>query len=133
MSRRQLPFSIIILRVDNLDEINEAAGHTAGLTVLRNFADQVRNRLRVTDTCMRYGFNTIMLLLPNTNTMQARLVCSKLAQEMKGDEIIGSEPYPDFYFSVSAGFAEAAINSQLEELLASAESTQNTFFEFSFN
>jgi phospholipid/cholesterol/gamma-HCH transport system ATP-binding protein len=133
LSRRKLPFSIIVLRLENMDEINEIAGHATGLTVLKNFADQVQNRLRITDTCIRYGFNTIMLLLPNTDTEQARLVCSKLAQEMKGDEIIDEEPYADFYFSVSAGFAEADKSSHLEELLASAESTQNTFFEFSFN
>jgi len=132
LSRRKLPFSIIVLRLDNLDEINEAAGHAVGLTVLKNFSDQVQHRLRITDTCIRYGFNTIMLLLPNTNSEQARLVCSKLAQEMKGDEIIDNDAYPDFYFSVSAGFAEAHKASRLEELLASAESTQNTFFEFSF-
>jgi len=100
LSRRKLPFSIIV----------------------KNFADQVQNRLRITDTCIRYGFNTIMLLLPNTDTEQARLVCSKLAQEMQGDEIIDEEPYADFYFSVSAGFAEA-----------DKSRTQNTFFEFSFN
>jgi len=132
LSRRKLPFSIIVLRLDNLDEINEAAGHAAGLTVLKNFSNQVQGHLRITDTCIRYGFNTIMLLLPNTNSEQARLVCSKLAQEMKGDEIIDKEPYPNFYFSVSAGFTEARKNSHLEELLASAESTKNTFFEFSF-
>lgn len=133
LSRRQLSFSIIVLRIDNIDEINEAAGHAVGLTVLKNFSDQVQKRIRVTDTCIRYGFNTIMLLLPNTNLDQAANVCSKLARDMKGAEIVDRPPYADFYFSVSAGFAEARETSHLEELLSSAESTQNIFFEFSFD
>ena len=133
LSRRRLPFSIIVLRLQNIDEINETGGHTLGLTVLRNFSDQVHQRLRVTDTCIRHGFNTIMLLLPNTNLDQAQMVCSKLARDMTGAEIIGTAPYADFYFSVSAGLAEADESSALEELLAAAETTQNVFFEFSFD
>ncbi len=133
LSRRQLPFSIIVLRLDNLDKINETAGHAVGMTVLKSLADQVQKKTRITDTCVKYGFNTLMLLLPNTNTDQAHQICSKLAQELKCDEIIDREPYPDFYFSVSAGFAEATVDSRLEELLELAESTQNTFAEFSFS
>jgi phospholipid/cholesterol/gamma-HCH transport system ATP-binding protein len=133
LTRRQLPFSVIVLRLENLDEINAAAGHAVGLRVLRNFADQVQKRIRITDTCIRYGFNTLMLLLPDTSMDIANNICTKLARELRGDEIIDMEPYQDFYFSVSVGFAEARPESRLEELLDIAESTQNTFFEFSFS
>jgi phospholipid/cholesterol/gamma-HCH transport system ATP-binding protein len=133
LSRRRLPFSIIVLRLKNIDEINERGGHALGLTVLKNFSDQVRQRLRVTDTCIRHGFNTIMLLLPNTSLDQARMVCSKLAKDMKGAEIIDTAPYADFYFSVSAGFAEAEESSELENLLAAAKTTQTVFFEYRYD
>jgi len=132
LSRLQLPFSIIVLRLDNFDEINAAAGHTVGLTVLKRFADQVQKRLRITDTCFRYGFNTLMLLLPNTDTDEAHKICSKLARELKNNEIIGTKPYPDFSFSVSAGFVQAKLDSKLEDLLTIAESTQENSFTFSF-
>ena len=133
LNRRQLPFSLVVLCLENLDEINEAAGHAVGLTVLKSLADQVQKRIRITDTCIRYGFNTLMLLLPDTSKETANRICAKLARELRGYDIIDIEPYPDFYFSVSVGFAEAKSESRLEELLEIAESTQNTFFEFSFS
>ena len=133
LSRRRLSFSIIMLRLSNIDEINAAAGHTVGMTVLKNFADQIQHRLRVTDTCMRFGFDTIMLLLPNTDLDQAQMVCAKLANDMKGADIVEAVPFSDINISVSAGLAEAEKNSQLEELLAVAESAQTNFFEYSCN
>ncbi len=130
LSRRQLPFSIIILRLDNLDEITKNSGHTLGLTVLRNFADQVQCRLRVTDSCFRYGFNTILLMLIDTDQDRAQSVCSKIAQDIKAADIIDTAPYAGFKISVSAGIAEADKNSKFETMLSRAESATRFFFEF---
>jgi phospholipid/cholesterol/gamma-HCH transport system ATP-binding protein len=130
LRRYKIPFSIILLAVDNLDEINEKWGHVKGQAVLKNFVIQVQRHLRITDTCFWYGLNKIMLLLPNTNLDQARIVCTKLAREMNGDEILGINPPPGFCFSVSAGFVEAKKDSRLENLVARAESSQRKFCEF---
>ncbi|RJQ57143.1 MAG: ATP-binding cassette domain-containing protein [Desulfobacteraceae bacterium] len=130
LTRRALPFSIIILRLENLDEITAAAGHTLGLTLLINFADQVENRLRITDTCIRHGFNTVMLMLPDTNIGQARMICSKLAENITGRDIIQSTPYDGFKIEVGAGIIEVEENSEFERLIADAASAKTLHFEF---
>ncbi len=130
LSRRQLPFSIIILRLENLDEINKYAGHTTGMTVLINFADQIQRRIRVTDTCIRYGFNTILLMLMDADLQRAQSVCSKISREIKGADIMETAPYAGFKIAVSAGMAEADENSKFATMLADAESAKSFFFEF---
>ncbi len=130
LQRHQTAFSVILFTLENLDEIHEKAGYTMGQTVLKAFAETLTSRLRISDTCSRYGLNKIIAVLPHTDKEQARLACAKLAKEMKTEEIIASEPYPGFCFSVSAGFAEAQKDNPLEQVLVSAESRKNVLCEF---
>lgn len=130
LNRHQVAFSIILFTMDNLDEVNEKAGHLAGQTLLKNFATELQSHLRITDTCSRYGLNQIMAVLPNTDMEQARMTCAKLARNMKIREMLEAEMEPGFCFKVSAGFAEAEKESDLERILESAESLQNVVYEF---
>jgi len=66
LQRHQTAFSLIILTLENLDDINEKAGYATGQTLLKNFAKDLRKRLRISDTCSRYGLNKIIAVLPNT-------------------------------------------------------------------
>ncbi len=130
LQRHETVFSVILFTVENLDEINEKAGHVAGQTAFNNFMMELQRQLRITDTCYRYDRNKVMVLLPNTDMNQSRNACIKLSSQIKIDHIIAKEPYVDFCFSVSAGFAEARENNQLEHLLTSALSSQRMFYEF---
>jgi len=130
LQRYEIVFSIVFFTVENLDEIIEKADHLMGQTAIKNFTSELQRHLRITDTCYRYDLNKIMVLLPNTDIDQSRRACSKLAQDMKLNTIITKQPYPDFCFSVSAGFAEAKEGSRLENLLASALTSQRMFYEF---
>jgi len=130
LHRHQVAFSLILFTMENLDEVNEKAGHLEGQTLLRNFATELQSHLRVTDTCSRYGLNQIMAVLPNTDMEQARMTCAKLARQMKIREMLETEIEPGFCFRVSAGFAEAEKESDLERILASAESMQNVVYDF---
>jgi phospholipid/cholesterol/gamma-HCH transport system ATP-binding protein len=49
---------------------------------------------------------------------------------MKIREMLETEIEPGFCFRVSAGFAEAEKESDLERILASAESMQNVVYDF---
>jgi phospholipid/cholesterol/gamma-HCH transport system ATP-binding protein len=130
LQRHQTAFSLIILTLENLDDINEKAGYATGQTLLKNFAKNLRKRLRISDTCSRYGLNKIIAVLPNTDKEQAHLTCVKLAKELKTEKILEVKPYPGFYFAVSAGFAEAQENDPIEQVIVSAESRKNTIYEF---
>ena len=130
LHRHKITFSLILFTMENLDEINEKAGHLAGQTVLKNFATELQRHLRVTDTCSRYGLNKIMAVLPNTDMEQARMTCAKLTRNMKIREMLEIQTEPGFCFTVSAGFAEARRESELEHVLSNAESTLKVLYEF---
>lgn len=130
LQRHQVVFSIILLSINNMEEINEIIGHAEVQTVVKNFSVQILNNLRITDICFRYGLDKILVVLPNTDINQAQMVCDRLAKELKAEDIIGIRPYPEFCFSVDAGFAEAQQGMQIEHIVAIAESAQNELLEF---
>ncbi len=121
LQRHDTAFSIIVFKVKNLDEINENAGHVTGQSVLKNFADELRNKLRITDTCFRYDRNKIIAVLPNTNLEQARLTSVKLSKEIRMNAISSLLASSNLECSVNVGFAEAEKDIQLEHLLEIAE------------
>ena len=71
-----------------------------------------------------------MTLLPHTNLEQAQLCCAKLRRQMRLDNILKIQPYPDFFFTVSASFAEAQKNSRIEQVIAQAQEQHNILCEF---
>lgn len=126
----RVAFSLILLTVQNLDEINRKLGHKAGQTAIKNFATQLNERIRITDTCSRYGLNKILLVLSNTDMARARRFCDKLSREIQNFEILNIMPDPDFCLSVSAGIVQADRGSQIEQILAQAETSQEQLYEF---
>jgi phospholipid/cholesterol/gamma-HCH transport system ATP-binding protein len=133
MARLQLydtPFSIIIFAVENLNEINEKFGPTAGITIITNLANELQILTRATDTCYRFGLNKIILLLPNTNKEQTHALCEKLAEQMKGKDIFGLMPHPGFCLFISASFTQGQKELSYEEMLLQTYLMQNMFYEF---
>ncbi len=129
-NRSVIPFSIILLTVGNLNEIDTKSGHEASHTVLKNLADQAQRHVRITDTCSRYGMNRILILLTGTNFDQASQVCEKLIKKIKIDAAFKLKPYPEFCFSVSAGISEVREGDDLKDVIANAESTQSIIYQF---
>lgn len=124
------PFSIVLLTVENLEDVDRIAGHVAGQTALRNFANFVKHNTYITDTCFRYDMNKIMVVLPDTNADQAGMFCDKLSRNMDIDDIFGaSENRKGLCFAVAAGIAQAQKDSQIETMLTDVEKQQNIFWE----
>ena len=130
LQRHEIPFSIVILSIDNLEDIDRIAGHVACQMMLKNFANHVKQNIYITDTCFRYDMNKILVILPDTNSSQAKLFCEKLSRNMENAAVFET---PDFTsglcYSVRAGIAQAEKDSQLQSLLENAEARQQLFYE----
>jgi phospholipid/cholesterol/gamma-HCH transport system ATP-binding protein len=126
----KITFSVIALTVQNFDEVNEKLGHVAGQTVVKKLASQVKQRLEINDTCSRYGMNKIMVVQHNAKMNKARKFCIKLARKLRVSDFIEAEGQNGLNLWITAGFAEAREGSPLKEVLADAESTDSTYFEF---
>jgi len=130
LQRHRLPFSIVLLSMDNIEDVDRIAGHIAGQTVFKLFADHVIQHSYVTDTCFRYDINKIMAVLPDTDEAQARSFCLKISRTMRRSALSAVlDTVRDVRFSMSAGVAEARPDSGLEDLIAAAEKGRATFYE----
>ncbi len=130
LQRHSRPFSIVLLSIENIEDVDRIAGHVASQTALRNFANFVKHNTYITDTCFRYDMNKIMVVLPDTDAGQAGLFCNKLSRNLDTDAIFGgAEAQRGLCFSVAAGVAQAQKDSQIESLLADVENRQNIFWE----
>jgi diguanylate cyclase (GGDEF)-like protein len=130
LQRHSRPFSIVLLSVENLEDVDRIAGHVASQTALRNFANFVKNNTYITDACFRYDMNKIMVVLPDTNSEQAGQFCNKLSRNLDTDAIFGgTESKRGVCFAVAAGITQAQKDSQIETLLADVEKRQNIFWE----
>jgi phospholipid/cholesterol/gamma-HCH transport system ATP-binding protein len=130
LQHHQRPFSIVLLSVENLEDVDRIAGHVAGQTALRNFAHFVKNNIYLTDTCFRYDMNKIMVVLPDTDADQAGMFCNKLSRNLDTDAIFDlSEKRRGLCFAVSAGIAQARGDGRIESMLSDVEKRQNIFWE----
>jgi phospholipid/cholesterol/gamma-HCH transport system ATP-binding protein len=130
LQRYQIPFSIVLLAMDNLEDVDRIAGHVVGQTVFKAFANHVTLSTYITDTCFRFDINKILVVLPDTNEDQARDFCRKLSRTMQSHALFGSiESVKGFCYSVSAGVAQARKDSGPDELIAAAGKTQAVFYE----
>ncbi len=103
--RTGIPFSLIIVDVDNFKEINDTYGHVEGDRVLKSLAENLRLRLRDQDFLARYGGDEFVALLPATDATGAAELADELRRRVrketrlpKGAELsvsMGVVTYPD--------------------------------------
>ncbi len=78
VKRTQIPMSVLMLDVDYFKALNDQYGHAAGDAVLAQFADVIRQNLRLTDTFIRYGGEEFVILLPGTDWMHAAMIAERI-------------------------------------------------------
>jgi len=75
---RGQPGSLLIVDMNDLKGINDRLGHATGDLALRETARVLRATLRAPDVCCRTGGDEFMILLPETDAAEARLVVARL-------------------------------------------------------
>ncbi len=76
--RYQSPLVIVIWDIDDFKKVNDTYGHKAGDKVLSTIASLLQDRVRDTDFIARFGGEEFVMLLPETEVMQAQAVVEKL-------------------------------------------------------
>jgi diguanylate cyclase (GGDEF)-like protein len=102
VGRYQESFSILMVDVDHLKDVNERHGHPAGDAVLRELAQILKDTLRTVDSVGRYGGEEFIAVLPHTSYDEARLTAERLRQKVAARAFRGGLPVP---VTVSVGVA----------------------------
>jgi diguanylate cyclase (GGDEF)-like protein len=76
--RAESELSLLVCDLDRFKAINDAHGHLAGDNCLRQVADALRNELRGGDVCFRWGGDEFVVVLADTDELEARRVVVRL-------------------------------------------------------
>ncbi|KGK42232.1 hypothetical protein LH51_08965 [Nitrincola sp. A-D6] len=102
--RTKLPLTLVMCDLDYFKQFNDTYGHPAGDAVLKLFADLLRENFRDTDLVCRLGGEEFVILLPNTDSCEAKDKIQLLLTQTREHEIY-HEGQSCGYVSVSAGLA----------------------------
>jgi two-component system, cell cycle response regulator len=107
MLRSNEPMSVLMIDLDGLKAINDAAGHHAGDQALAMFGAALRNTTRLLDLAARYGGDEFVVALPQTPLQNAHLVGQRILDNIAGRVIEG----PGCRFPLSASIGIAGLGS----------------------
>ncbi|MDD2789576.1 MAG: diguanylate cyclase [Sulfurimonas sp.] len=86
IARHLQPLSLAIVDIDHFKVINDQYGHLIGDEVLIMLTQNMRARLRQSDTFARWGGEEFVLLFSNTNIQEAYICAEKFRQQIESLE-----------------------------------------------
>ncbi|MEI8216403.1 MAG: diguanylate cyclase [Eubacteriales bacterium] len=120
-TKRQLPISIIMGDINGLKLINDAFGHQAGDRLLCEIAEVLRSSCRNEDIIARVGGDEFLILLPQTDSEKAQIICERIFEEC--EKLKGRTDGDVFHPSIAIGTATKVNETQsLDNITKEAES-----------
>ncbi len=83
------PFSLIIADLDLLKKINDKFGHPSGDAAIKHIANIMKSCVRDVDTVGRFGGEEFVVLLPETEQKQARMVADRICASISEAPVEG--------------------------------------------
>ncbi|HJX94130.1 MAG TPA: GGDEF domain-containing protein [Candidatus Acidoferrum sp.] len=114
-ARKGHPLTVVLLDLDEFKHINDTYGHAAGDLVLQEFAAALNRAVRGGDLAVRWGGDEFLLILPECNHEQLKLVLDRLGPLELAWE---GRKFPIKY---SAGWKDYASGDQPDSMLAAAD------------
>lgn len=74
--------SVVMMDVNNISRINRELGHAKGDEVIKLVAEKVKQNIRANDTAGRYGGDEIAVILPDTDTNEAKYLAEYLTYSL---------------------------------------------------
>jgi diguanylate cyclase (GGDEF)-like protein/PAS domain S-box-containing protein len=115
------PISVLMLDIDHFKRVNDQYGHLTGDHVLRAVAYHCLTTLRAVDVVGRYGGEEIAMILPETDSEQARSVAERLRQTLAQASIETEHGSLQITVSLGAATTTAQDYLPLETLIDCAD------------
>lgn len=80
--RQQRRFSILMFDIDNFKQINDTRGHLTGDMIIKQVANTACSSVRGIDSIGRYGGDEFIIVLPHTNSADAKIIAERLRKKV---------------------------------------------------
>lgn len=74
--------SVVMMDINNISKINRELGHAKGDEVIKLVAEKVKQNIRNSDSAGRYGGDEIAIILPDTDTDEAKYIAEYLTYSL---------------------------------------------------
>ncbi len=114
--RYSSPISILFLDIDYFKSVNDTYGHDVGDDVLVELVKVLKDNIRQIDILARWGGEEFLILSPETNIDNAKIIAKKLrlAVENNSFNIVGK-------ITISIGVSSFKINEKFSDLIKRAD------------
>lgn len=79
---RNAKLSVIMMDINNISKINRELGHAKGDEVIKLVAEKVKQNIRSSDSAGRYGGDELAIILPDTDTDEAKYIAEYLTYSL---------------------------------------------------
>ena len=117
--RHQYELSLLMLDLDHFKAINDGFGHLVGDEVLKAVVGEIKNCIRQTDICFRYGGEEFVVLLNNANIGNARLIAERI--RMSVDSLCLQTENGPLQATISCGLAILQEKDDAHSLMCKAD------------
>jgi diguanylate cyclase (GGDEF)-like protein len=118
--RLNYDLSVLMIDLDHFKRINDGYGHLVGDEVLKAVVTQIKDCIRQTDICFRYGGEEFVVLLNNANIANARLIAERI--RMTVSDLCIATDKGLLQVTLSTGLAMLKEDDSCNDLLKRADS-----------
>lgn len=110
------PLTLVMADVNGLKLTNDAFGHQKGDVLLQRIANVLRSECRVDDVVARIGGDEFIILLPQTNDEDAKIIINRI------NTAISEQKFKNLVLSISIGYAvKNDCSEDINEIFKQAE------------
>ena len=111
----QDPLTVAMFDLDDFKSVNDNFGHHQGDLTLQKVGGLLFENLRESDTAARMGGDEFIIILPHTNTEQARFIMERLSRKL-----MEVNPTP---IRISVGITTYTVGEPVENMLKRADNS----------